>query len=114
MKFEIFQSEKSAEYYFRLKAKNGQIILSSEGYTQKAGAKNGIESVRKNAELDEHFIRKESTNGKFYFTLIAGNSQSIGKSQMYESKAGMEKGIASVKTNSKEAEVVDLTIEETV
>ena len=46
-KFEIYL-DKAGEYRFRLKAKNGEIILSSEGYTQKAGCKNGIESVRRN------------------------------------------------------------------
>lgn len=37
-----------AGYRFRLKAGNGGIIATSEGYTSKAGAKNGIESVKKN------------------------------------------------------------------
>jgi uncharacterized protein YegP (UPF0339 family) len=32
-----------------LKASNGQVIASSEGYESKAAAINGIESVRKNA-----------------------------------------------------------------
>ena len=47
-KFEIY-TDKAGEFRFRLKAGNGEIILASEGYTQKAGCKNGIESVRKNA-----------------------------------------------------------------
>ena len=47
MAFELFQSEKTGRYYFRLKAKNGEIILASEAYNQKAGAQNGIASVIK-------------------------------------------------------------------
>ena len=47
-KFEIYK-DKAGEFRFRLKAGNGETILASEGYTQKAGCKNGIESVRKNA-----------------------------------------------------------------
>lgn len=47
-KFEIYL-DKAGEFRFRLKAGNGEIILASEGYSQKAGCKNGIESVRKNA-----------------------------------------------------------------
>ena len=47
-KFEIYL-DKAGEYRFRLKAKNGEPILASEGYTAKASCKNGIESVRKNA-----------------------------------------------------------------
>ena len=47
-KFEIYQSS-NGEYRFRLKAGNGEIIAVSEGYKTKASAKNGIESVQKNA-----------------------------------------------------------------
>ncbi len=47
-KFEMYV-DKAGEFRFRLKARNGEIILASEGYSQKAGCKNGIESVRRNA-----------------------------------------------------------------
>ena len=47
--FEIY-IDKAGEFRFRLRARNGQIILASEGYTAKSGCLNGIESVRKNAE----------------------------------------------------------------
>jgi uncharacterized protein YegP (UPF0339 family) len=39
----------TGKYRFRLKAGNGEIIATSEAYESKAGATNGIESVRKNA-----------------------------------------------------------------
>ena len=47
-KFEVY-NDKAGEFRFRLKAKNGQIIATSEGYKAKAGCLNGIESVKKNA-----------------------------------------------------------------
>ncbi|MBR3935234.1 MAG: YegP family protein [Oscillospiraceae bacterium] len=47
-KFEIY-NDKAGEFRFRLKARNGEIILASEGYKTKAACENGIESVRKNA-----------------------------------------------------------------
>ena len=47
-KYEVYE-DKAGEYRFRLKAKNGEIIATSEGYKSKAGCLNGIESVRKNA-----------------------------------------------------------------
>ena len=47
-KFEIYL-DKAGEFRFRLKARNGQAILASEGYTRKSSCQNGIESVRKNA-----------------------------------------------------------------
>lgn len=47
-KFELYK-DNAGEYRFRLKARNGEIIASSEGYTAKSNCLNGIESVRKNA-----------------------------------------------------------------
>ena len=47
-KFEIY-ADKAGEFRFRLKARNGEIIATSEGYSSKAACENGIESVKKNA-----------------------------------------------------------------
>ena len=47
-KFEMY-TDKKGEFRFRLKATNGEIIATSEGYKAKAGCLNGIESIRKNA-----------------------------------------------------------------
>jgi uncharacterized protein YegP (UPF0339 family) len=47
-KFEVF-TDKAGEFRFNLKAKNGEIIASSEGYKTKASCLNGVESVKKNA-----------------------------------------------------------------
>lgn len=47
-KFEVY-ADKKGEFRFRLKAKNGEIIGVSEGYTAKASCLNGVESVKKNA-----------------------------------------------------------------
>ena len=48
-KFEIYK-DKTEQFRFRLKAKNGEIIATSEAYTTKANCKNGVKSVMKNAE----------------------------------------------------------------
>lgn len=105
--FEIYQ-DKAGEYRFRLKAKNGQNILASEGYKQKASCENGIESVRKNSQDDSKFELKEGTSGKWHFNLKAANGQIIGTSQSYETESGAKNGIASVKTNALDAEVKEV------
>ena len=54
-KFELY-TDKAGDFRFRLKARNGEIIATSENYTTKAACENGIESVRKNApeaEIEE-------------------------------------------------------------
>ena len=61
--------------------------------------------MRKNAQVDTRFDRLESKNGKYYFNLKATNGQIIGTSQMYESVASRDNGIASVTTNAPDAEL---------
>jgi uncharacterized protein YegP (UPF0339 family) len=105
----IIKNRTNGEFQFNLKANNGQVILTSEGYTTKSACNNGIESVRKNSQDDSKFDRKISTNGKDYFNLKATNGQIIGTSEMYESSAGRDNGIKSVKTNAPNASLEDLT-----
>ena len=92
---------------FDLKATNGQVILTSEGYTTKAACLNGIESVRKNASDEKKYEIKVAKNGKPFFNLKASNGQVIGASQMYASEKTMKAGIASVVKNAPEAPVVE-------
>ena len=47
-KFEVY-TDKAGEFRFRLKARNGEIIATGEGYKTKAACLNGVESIRKNA-----------------------------------------------------------------
>ncbi len=101
----VVSTRTNGEFQFNLKADNGQVILTSEGYTTKAACENGIESVKKNAPDDARYDRKKSSNDKHYFNLKAANSQIIGSSEMYESSSAMENGIASVKKNAPTASV---------
>lgn len=107
-KFEIKKGN-NGQFHFNLKAANGGIIFSSERYKAKAGAENGIESVKKNAADDARFERKKSRNDEPYFVLKAANGETLGRSEMYSSKSAMEKGIRSVRTNAPTAAVHDLT-----
>lgn len=103
----VISKRKNGEFQFNLKAGNGETILASEGYTTKQGCTNGIESVRKNASDDNRYEKKTSTNNKHYFVLKAGNGEIIGSSEMYESSAGRDNGINSVKKNAEPATVDD-------
>ena len=107
-KFELYK-DKAGEFRFRLKAGNGEIILASEGYKQKASALNGIESVRKNSPNDARYERRETTSGKPRFNLKASNGQVIGTSESYNSTASRENGIKSVMKNAPDAKLEDQT-----
>ena len=88
------------KYKFNLKAGNHEVILSSQLYTTKAGAENGIKSCQTNGTDDSKFDRKNSVSNQPYFNLKAGNGEIIGTSEMYSSEAARDNGIESVKTNS--------------
>ena len=106
-KFEI-TTRKNGEFQFNLKASNGEVILTSEGYTTKAACLNGVDSVKKNAVEEKRYEKLVAKNGKPYFTLKATNGQIIGQSQMYASERNRNNGIASVMKNAPVAEVVEL------
>ncbi len=105
--FEL-KTAKDGQFYFNLKAGNGEIILTSEMYVAKASAENGIASVQTNSPDASRYSREESSKGKFYFTLKAANHQIIGQSQMYASTASRDNGIASVQTNGPTTDVREI------
>ncbi|MDA7535332.1 YegP family protein [Akkermansiaceae bacterium] len=82
--------------------------MQSQGYKDKKGCENGIASVTKNGPDESKFEKKDTSNGKFYFVLKAGNGQIIGQSQQYKSESGRDNGIASVGKNCG-GETKDLT-----
>ncbi len=107
-KFEIKKSS-NGQFFFNLRAGNGQIVLTSEQYKSKVSAENGIKAVRTNAGTAARFERLKAKNGKPYFVLKAANGEVVGRSQQYASAASVRKGMASVKANAPAAAVADLT-----
>lgn len=107
-KFECYK-DKAGEFRFRLKAGNGETILSSEGYSSKASCTNGIQSVQKNCTDEECFEKKTTSSGKFRFNLKASNGQVIGTSQNYSSESGCDNGMKSVGRSAPGAAIDDQT-----
>ena len=107
-KFEVYQSGKKNEFRFRLKADNGQIILSSEGYSSKAACLNGIESVKKNSKDPKRIEKTQTPSKMFRFAVIAANKEIIGTSQNYKSESGRNNGIDSVMRNATKAEIKEV------
>ena len=114
--------ETAAGFKFNLLASNGQVIGVSETYSGKEACLNGIESVRKNAEIanledqtadpvvsavNPKFEIYTDKAGEFRFRLKARNGEIILSSEGYKAKASCENGIESVRKNAPEAEVVE-------
>jgi len=105
----VASKAKNGEDYFNLKTADGKTLLRSEMYTTRTACYNGIESVRKNCQIDKRYERKISSNNKHYFNLKAINGQVIGTSDMFDSAEEMENIIQAVKING-----ITTTLEENV
>ena len=107
---------------FDLKATNGQVIATSEVYNSLAACKNGVASVMKNApaaavenqtvegyatEKNPKFQIDKDKAGEYRFRLTASNGQIIAVGEGYKTLANCENGIASVKKNAPDAEIVE-------
>lgn len=104
--FDINRS-KADDFYFVLKAGNGEVVLTSEMYKSKDSAGKGIASVQSNSGDDACYERATASDGKFHFNLKAGNQQVIGSSQRYATEGSRDVGIASVKENGKSKTIKD-------
>lgn len=106
--YELSKS-KDDQFRFVLKAGNAETSLTSELYTTRVAAENGIASVQTNSPLAERYACKGAATGKPCFNLKAGNQQILGSNQMYASGSSRESGVASVKTNGPTITIRDLT-----
>jgi uncharacterized protein YegP (UPF0339 family) len=91
--FEIFKGE-DGQTYFRLRASNGEIMLSSEGYTALSGAQNGVDSVKTNGKLTASYQIFEAFDGAWGVRLVAGNGQIIARTETYASKSNAERAVS--------------------
>lgn len=107
-KFQIYTGE-DKQFYFRLCAVNGEIILGSEGYVSKSGCDNGVRSVKENAAKDERYQRKTAEDEQYYFVLVAANGEVIGKSETYSSERSRDDGVEAVKRTAPDAPVEEIT-----
>lgn len=110
--------ETSTGYVFHLKAKNGEVIGTSEVYTTLTACENGISSVKKNApvaNVEDQTLEESAKNPKFVifkdkadefrFHLKATNGEIILDSEGYASKEGCKNGMESVIKNAPDADI---------
>lgn len=106
-KFQMFTGA-DEQVYFRLRVRNGETILVSEGCVNGAGCEKGIASVKVNAPRDEQYERRTSVDRQFYFVLKAANGEIIGRSERYTTPQSRDAGIVIVKEVAPAAAVEDV------
>src|SRR3546814_9583645 len=95
-KFEI-SKRANGEFQFDLKAGNGQVILSSEGYSANGSCINGIESVRQNNQDNARSDRKTASKGKFFLNITTTHGHTVGRNPKSPDATTHDTGIAPVK-----------------
>lgn len=85
------KKDAGGQFYFNLHAKNGEIVLHSERYPDKAGALNGAFSVADNGVTAARYQVRAASGGGYYLNLTASNGQIIATSEVYASKANAER-----------------------
>ena len=106
---------------FDLKAGNGEVIATSEVYASEKSCRNGVASVIANAPIAavedqtvEGFAKEKNPKfeiytdkaGEFRFRLKAKNGQIIAVSEGYKAMKSYLNGIASVRKNAAEGNIV--------
>lgn len=106
-----FELKKSVDgqFHFSLHSADGASLLRSETYTTLASAKNGVESVRKNAGTDSRYVFEKSANGKSYFNLKAANGQVIGTSPLYADPNAARQAAEMVRHHASAAALHEIT-----
>ena len=105
MTINLRKSDAKEPFSFIFVNAEGKTIVKSENYAQKASAKNGIESVKKNCQDDARCEMKESSNGKPFFNIKSTNGQIVGTSALFANETERSAAIAELKADSSDAEV---------
>ncbi len=91
--FDRFQKGDHDFHYFSFMSDDGKVILKSQGYKAEAGRDNGIASVEKNGKIESRYSEHTTEDGKFFFTLKAGNHQEIARSVDFDTEDEMKRAI---------------------
>ena len=102
-KYEI--EVRNGNYYFLLKANNGQLLLESPAFTTEQGARNGIESFKKATETGIFMIYQDK-NGNYKFILRASARARLRYfGESYSTRQSAENSVKSVRAFSIKAEI---------
>jgi uncharacterized protein YegP (UPF0339 family) len=105
-KFEVFKSPKDGQYYYHLKARNGEKVMSGEGYTTREGCLNGIATVVIHAGYGIYYQRHDDYMN-FSFSLKSRNGEIIGRSENYYTSYGRDRAINLVKALARKAAIIN-------
>ena len=96
--------EEDGRYFADLKASNGELMLRTESYSSLSGIKSGIETLKKNIELENYAVNLDK-NGNFVFKIFSTAKRLLCVGEGYSTREQCEKAFSSVKRFSKTAKI---------
>lgn len=105
-KFEIVYDEAEDDYYYQLKANNGQILCVSQAYADSKSCKNAMENFRKSVYEGDFYIYVDKA-GNAFFKLYNKQLRLVMTGETYKDKKAAESAAKSVKKFAKDAKFVE-------
>lgn len=96
----VIVKDEAGKYFAKLLASNGGVLIKTESYSSLSGAKNGIQTIKKNID-GGNFATSIDKYGRYSFKLYSMSNRLIFRSEDYSSKAKCESAINSVKRFAK-------------
>ena len=93
-KLDMWQST-DGQWRFHVVSGNGRTLMSSEGYTSRTGALNGVLSVLENGVDPAMYQLNKTASGKYNLRLRAANYEVIAFTQAYATKSSATRAINS-------------------
>ncbi|MFO0859130.1 MAG: YegP family protein [Phycisphaerales bacterium] len=107
MAFFTLSRSDNGSWWFRLIARDGGLLLSSEPFASRELALQGIDEVRIRSVVDAGFLRHHTAVMQHSFTLCSASQGVIGRSPIYASAPEMETAIEHIKQRAHSATVRD-------
>lgn len=105
----VLKQNDSGEIYFNFLDKDGEVILISGNYPDKALAEEAIKDVRVNSLMAQQLAAGKTQDGEQFFVIKGSSGDILVKSALYTSQMVMDNALHCVKDNACVAEVTDLT-----
>lgn len=96
---DFFKFANENKFYFALNF-SGKTYLRSQSYSLEIARDNGINSVYRNAFLDERWLTSKTADNKYYYYLIGGNKHEVARSCYYNSIEEMENDLAWIRSEN--------------
>lgn len=97
--------QESNYFSFSLLSEQGTILFESVAFPERNILYDAFYTMKASEEKSVRFERKTDHQGNFVFLVKDASGNPLGKSQLYNSEAGMENGIKNLKNRIRHIEI---------